>query len=70
MVLPSGDKSIEMTLPTEVFAPDIDMESLWKSFEDWKQCQPLTEASKKKVMEEKTRNSYRRLRGDRPWCMW
>jgi hypothetical protein len=63
-VLPSGDKSIEMTLPAEAFATDIDMESLRKGFEDWKQCQPLTEASKKKVEEERVRterNAHPRL---------
>lgn len=60
----SGDKSIEMTLPAQAFAPDIDMESLRKSFNDWKQCQPMTEASKKKVEEEKVRserNTHPRL---------
>ena len=64
VVLPSGDKSLEMTLPADAFAPDIDMESLWKGFGDWKQCQPLTEASKKKVAEEKTlaeRNAHPHL---------
>ena len=63
-ILPSGDKSIEMTLPTEAFAPEVDMESLRKDFENWKQCQPLTEASKKKVEEEKAlteRNAHPRL---------
>lgn len=63
-VLPSGDKSLEMTLPAEVFAPDVDIESLRNGFEDWKQCQPLTEASKKKVEEEKARlerNAHPRL---------
>ena len=63
-VLPSGDKSIEMTLPTEAFAPEVDMESLRKDFENRKQCQPMTEASKKKVEEEKARterNAHPRL---------
>ena len=63
-VFPSSDKSIEMTLPTEAFAPDVDIESLWKAFEDWKHSQPLTEASKKKVEEEKVRserNAHPRL---------
>ena len=41
----AGDKSVELALPAEAFAPGTDMESLWKGFEDWKQCQPLTEAS-------------------------
>ena len=54
--MPSGDNSLEMTLPAEVFAPEVDIESLRNGFEDWKQCQPLTEASKKKVEEEKVRN--------------
>ena len=64
VVLPSGDKSIEITLPAEAFAPDVDIESLWKAFEDWKHSQPLTEASKKKVEEEKVRserNAHPRL---------
>ena len=55
VVLPSGDKSVEMALPTEAFAPDADGESLRMGFEDWKQCQPMTEASKKKVEEERVR---------------
>ena len=59
----SGDKSIEMTLPAQAFAPDIDMESLWKSFEDWKRCQPMTEASKKKVEEERIRKGVCPLLG-------
>ena len=62
--MPSGDKSIEMALPIEAFAPEVDMESLRKDFENWKQCQPLTEASKKKVEEEKAlteRNAHPRL---------
>lgn len=36
VVLPSGDKSIEMTLPTEAFAPEADSELLRSGFEDWK----------------------------------
>ena len=47
-----------------VFAPDVDGDSLRMSFEDWKQCQPLTEASKKKVEEERVRterNAHPRL---------
>ena len=51
-VLPSGEKSIEMTLPAQAFAPDTDAETLQSGFEDWKQSQPMTEASKKKVEEE------------------
>ena len=63
-VLPSGDKSIEITLPTETFAPEVDLESLRMGFDDWKQCQPLTEASKKKVEDERVRserNAHPRL---------
>lgn len=63
-VLPSGDKNIEITLPTETFAPEVDLESLRMGFDDWKQCQPLTEASKKKVEEERARterNAHPRL---------
>ena len=63
-VLPSGDKSIEMALPTEAFAPEVDMESLRKDFGNWKQCQPMTEASKKKMEEgrvEAQRNAHPRL---------
>lgn len=63
-VLPSGDKSVEMVLPAEAFALGTDVESLWKDFEEWKPCQPLTEASKKKVEEgrvEAERNAHPRL---------
>ena len=59
-----GDKGVEMTLPTDVFALDADCESLQKGFEDWKQCQPLTDASKKKMEVEKIRaerNAHPRL---------
>ena len=56
VIVPSGDKKVEMTLPADVFAPDTDIELLKKGFEDWKQCQPLTEASKKKEEEEKVRS--------------
>ena len=64
LISPAGEKSIEMALPADVFAPDADSESLQKAFEDWKQCQPLTEASKKKAEEEKVRaerNAHPRL---------
>ena len=64
VVLSSGDKSVEMALPAEAFAPDADGESLRMGFEDWKQCQPMTEASKKKVEEERVhteRNAHPRL---------
>jgi len=63
-VLPSGEKSIEMTLPAQAFAPDTDAETLQSGFEDWKQSQPMTEASKKKVEEERVRterNAHPRL---------
>ena len=64
VVSPSGDKGIDMMLPAETFAPDTVIESLRTGFEDWKQCQPLTEASKKKVEEGKSlseRNAHPRL---------
>lgn len=64
IVLPSGDKSIVMTLPAEAFSPDIDAETLQSGFVDWKQSQPMTEASKKKVEEERVRterNAHPRL---------
>ena len=54
-VLPLDDKGIEITLPADVFPPVADCETLQANFTDWKQCQPLTEASKKKVEEEKAR---------------
>lgn len=60
----SGDKGVDMMLPAETFAPDADIKSLSTGFEDWKQCQPLTEASKKKVEEGKSlseRNAHPRL---------
>lgn len=64
IISPSGDKSIAMALPSDVFTPETDIESLKEAFEDWKHCQPLTEASKKKVEEEKIRverNTHPRL---------
>ena len=63
-VLPSGDKNVEMVLPADAFALGTDVVSLWKDFEDWKQCQPLTDASKKKVEEgrvEAEKNAHPRL---------
>lgn len=64
VVSPTGDKSITMTLPSNVFVPDVDIESLRTDFENWKQSQPLTETSKKKLEEEKVRaerNAHPRL---------
>ena len=63
-VLSMGDKSIMMTLPADEFAPDADSDSLRTDFEHWKQCQPFTEVSKKKMEEEKVRaerNAHPRL---------
>lgn len=63
MVLPTGDKSVEIRLSANVFSPDADIESLQTGFSNWKQSQPLTESSKKKV-EERTiaeRNAHPRL---------
>ena len=54
-VSPAGEKCVEMALPVEVFEPDADNEMLGKGFEDWKRCQPLTEAAKKRVEEDKAR---------------
>ena len=63
-VVPLDDRGIEMTLPADVFSPVAECETLQANFADWKQCQPLTEASKKKVDEEKARverNAHPRL---------
>ena len=63
-VLPTGDKGIEMTLPVDVFPPVADSVTLQANFADWKQSQPLTEASKRKVEEgraEAARNAHPRL---------
>jgi len=55
---------VNVVLPSTVFPPDAAVESLQSSFANWKQAQPLTEASKKKQIEEKTiadRSAHPRL---------
>lgn len=55
-VTASDDKSIVMALPDDVFAHETDNDSIRVGFEHWKQCQPLTESSRKKVEEERARS--------------
>ena len=64
LVKPNDDACVNVLLPFPVFPPDATVESLQVSFANWKQAQPLTEASKKKQQEEKTiaeRNIHPRL---------
>ncbi|MBP3763759.1 MAG: hypothetical protein J6I49_07775 [Bacteroidales bacterium] len=63
-VQPSGEAVVEVRLPETAFPPDADAGTLQAGFADWKQAQPLTEASKKKADEEKRaadRNAHPRL---------
>lgn len=60
----SDDESVDVLLPDVVFLPDTQTNTLATSFTDWKQCQPLSEASKKKVTEVRQlaeRNAHPRL---------
>lgn len=50
-----GDECVGIVLPREVFRDGVDAESLQEDFGNWKQSQPLTEASKKAVAAEKAR---------------
>ena len=61
---PVEDKSTDILLPSSVFAPDTDGDALQADFANWKQAQPLTEASKSRKEEEKSRaerNAHPRL---------
>ena len=63
-VSPTGENSIDIILPADVFPAAIERETLTEDFANWKQSQPLTEASKKKVEEERVvaeRNAHPRL---------
>ena len=63
-VSPSGDREVAMAMPGGVFPPDTGVESLQTDYANWKQAQPLTEASKKREEETKTRaerNAHSRL---------
>ncbi len=63
-VKPYGDACVDLLLSFPVFPSDASIESLQSSFANWKQSQPLTEASKKKQQEEKAiadRNTHPRL---------
>lgn len=62
-VSPLGENNVEI-MPIGVFPFGADVASLQVDFENWKRSQPLTEASKKKVEQEKTianRNAHPRL---------
>ena len=52
-VAPDGEVCMDMTLPATAFPPDADAGSLLSDFANWKQSQPLTEASRKQVTEER-----------------
>ena len=63
-LVPAGDKTCDMTLPEDVFPPEALPESLQTDFFNWKQSQPMTEASRKRVEEEKRlaeKNAHPRL---------
>lgn len=63
-VLPSGENSIDIVLPADVFSSFTEIETLEKDFANWKQSMPMTEASKKKVEEGRLlaeRNAHPRL---------
>ena len=44
---------MDLTLPATAFPPDAEADSLLSDFANWKQSQPLTEASRRHVAEEK-----------------
>ena len=63
-VAPTGENSIDIVLPADVFPTSSESETSAVDFANWKQSQPLTEASKKKVEEERmvaARNAHPRL---------
>ncbi len=53
LVAPDGESCLDVTLPATAFPPDADTGSQQSDFANWKQSQPLTEASKKTVTEER-----------------
>ena len=52
-VVRESEAGVDIVLPVSVFSPDATPESLGEGFENWKRSQPLTEASKKQVAEER-----------------
>lgn len=63
-VHPLDDKSVDVLVPGTIFPIDVDSETLQTDYVNWKQSQPLTEASKKKEAEAKVRaerNAHPRL---------
>ena len=62
-VIPLDDNSVEIKTQGMVFPDGSEINTLQTGYLDWKQCQPLTEASKKKEEEKKLsdRNPHPRL---------
>lgn len=63
VVIKTDDKRVDMELPMTVFPQVVDVDSLRNDFSNWKQSQPLTEASKKREIEKShtERNAHPRL---------
>lgn len=60
----AGETGTTVQLPGTAFPPEANAETLQVGFANWKRSQPMTEASKKKVEEEKRmaeRNAHPRL---------
>lgn len=60
----AGDGQTDLFLPAGALPPQAGAEQLAAEFNDWKRCQPLTEASKKRQEAEKAaaeRNAHPRL---------
>ncbi len=58
------NNNVDIVLQTSVFPPEAEVQALQNDFGNWKRNQPLTEASKKKAEEEKSRaerNAHPRL---------
>lgn len=63
-VRPDGEVCVDIVLAATEFTTESNAESLQSDFANWKQSQPLTEASKKQVSEERAaaeRNAHPRL---------
>lgn len=61
---PDGEAGIDVALPAATFPPEATPETLQAAYANWKQAQPLTEASKKRQEAEKSmagRNAHPRL---------
>lgn len=63
-VAPVDDKAVALMLPPSAFPSDVEADALATDYANWKQSQPLTEASKKREEETKSRaerNAHPRL---------